>query len=328
MIKTHKHQGSIILFLCLLLIIVYMVKPEEKEKEPYHIICITKAVDSSNGFWNAMSEGFKMAADEYDVKVEINGPDWEGDIETQNRMILEAIERKPKPDAIVLAAADYEKTLPAAKKVKENGIKLILVDSGVKEHIEDTIIATDNVKAGIRVGAVVKEALDEDGKVAVVSHVKNSATAIDRENGVRVGLSDDADRIVDVFYCDSDFDKAYNHVVKLLEGDLGITVIAGLNQYSAEGAAAAVKDLNLKNKVKVVGFDNSTRQIQYLEEGIYEGLVVQKAFNMGYLGIEKAVKLLNGENVAKQYDSGSILITKDNMYIGLHQKLLFPFWEE
>ena len=71
-------------------------------------------------------------------------------------------------------------------------------------------------------------------------------------------------------------------------------------------------------------------RIESLEEGVSEGLVIQKAFNMGYLGgwREAAVELAQGGHVPMNRDSGSVLVTKDNMYIGIYQKLLFPFQEE
>ena len=52
---------------------------------------------------------------------------------------------------------------------------------------------------------------------------------------------------------------------------------------------------------------------------------MQKPFNMGYLGVEKSVALLKGERFPDAVDSGSELITKENMYEIENQKLLFPF---
>jgi len=81
----------------------------------------------------------------------------------------------------------------------------------------------------------------------------------------------------------------------------------------------------LEDTIKIIGFDNAREQIKYLEEGIYKAIVIQKAFNMGYLGVENAVKLIEGKKVKNEIDSGSTLITKENMYTNLNQKLLFPF---
>lgn len=99
----------------------------------------------------------------------------------------------------------------------------------------------------------------------------------------------------------------------------------GTNEYSAVGAARAVKDLGLKGKVKVVGFDNSIEEIQLLEEGVFQGIIIQKPFNMGYLGVEQAIHILDGKKYEKNVDSGCKMITKENMYEEENQRLLYPF---
>jgi ribose transport system substrate-binding protein len=290
------------------------------------MICIPKVLDDSSDFWRVLVEGVQMAALEYEVKLEFMAPEKEEDFKTQNTLIEEAIKRKP--DVILLAAADYERTYDAAKEIKDTGIKLVIIDSGMKQEIADITVATDNIQAGIRVGAVTKKLVQKDGKIGVISFVKNSKTAMDREEGLKIGLSDDSNKIEAIYYCDSNYDKAYDSTVELLTDYPDISVLVGLNQYSAVGAARAIKDMAMDTKVKLVGIDSSMEQIQYLEEGIFEAIVVQKPFNIGYLGVEKALKLLNGDYVPKQLDSGCALITKDNMFIGMNQKLIFPFNEE
>ena len=171
-----------------------------------------------------------------------------------------------------------------------------------------------------------KTFMKEDTKVAIVGHVKTASTAIEREKGVRSGLGDEEDRIVEVVFCDSEFDKAYNLTIDLMDKYPDITMIGGLNEYSSVGAARAIKKLGLAGRVKVIGFDSSIEEVELLEEGVFQGIIIQKSFNMGYLGIEEAVKLLKGKNVEENVDSGSQLITKDNMYTEENQKLLFPFW--
>ena len=101
-------------------------------------------------------------------------------------------------------------------------------------------------------------------------------------------------------------------------------MIVGLNEYSAVGAARAVKALGKTDQIRMGSIDSSMEQIQYLEAGIYEALVIQKPFNMGYLGVETAVNAVRGRKIAKSTDSGSELITKENMYTEENQKLLFP----
>ena len=310
----------IILFLCSGIFLYKIMLHKEK---PMEIICIVKSLDENNGFWQSVMEGANLAAMEYNAQIVIWGAEKEDDYSTQNQLIEEAINRKP--GAIVLAAADYIKTVDSAKAVVANNIKLVLIDSTVQGDFADAVIATDNYKAGIRMGALMKRLLKDGKEIGIISHVKGTSTAIDRENGIRMGLTDDKDKIAEITYCDSDTEKAKELTKEMVRKHPDISVIAGLNQYASVGAGAAIKEMGLEKSIKVIGFDNATEQIKYLEEGIYEAIVIQKSFNMGYLGVESAIKLIKGEKTDRVIDSGSTLITKDNMYTSLNQKLLFPF---
>lgn len=294
-----------------------------KDKKAVKIVYVSKVQDDNNAFWFSLIEGTEIAAKEYGVHLTILAPDSESDYEKQNDLIADAIALKP--DAILLSPADNEKTLPAAKKIKEAGIKLILIDSQMAEPIEDALIATDNFEAGKKVGQLVNNLIKENSKIAVVSHVQGTSTAIAREAGLRMALGEDEKKIVDVVFSDSEYDKAYQVTKELLQAHPDVDIIAGLNEYSAIGAARAVRDLKLTDYIKLVGFDSSTEEIQLLESGVFDGIVVQKAFNMGYIGLETAVKILRGEDVAANIDSGSNIVRKDDIYTEENQKLLFPF---
>ena len=74
----------------------------------------------------------------------------EEDVDKQIEIVEQAIEEKP--DVILLAAVDKDKLLPVAKKIKEAGIGLIVIDSGLSEDIADCFVGTDNVAAARSVG--------------------------------------------------------------------------------------------------------------------------------------------------------------------------------
>ncbi len=296
---------------------------EAKESKNIKIVYVSKVIDENNAFWFSLFEGAQIVAKEYGVELTVLAPDSEKDYEKQNELIEEAIAMKP--DAILLSPSDNQKTLPLAKKIKAAGIKLVLIDSEMEEPIEDALVATDNYEAGKKVGELVKTLIKKNSKIAIVSHVQGTSTAIAREAGLREELGDEQERIVDVVFSDSEYEKAYKVTKELLQSHPDVDIIVGLNEYSAIGAARAVRDLGFSDSIKMVGFDSSQEEIQLLEEGIFEGIVVQKAFNMGYIGLETAVKILRGEDVAANIDSGSNIVRKADIYTDENQKLLFPF---
>lgn len=312
----------------MILFYVYFNGRKEDVQIRYRMIYIPKIQDETNDFWTSLIEGTQMAAEEYHVDLQIMPPKSEDDFEGQKQLILAAIEQEP--DAILLSPCRYSEETDVAKKVKEAGIKLILVDSFIDEDIQDAGIATNNIQAGGQMGRYARENLisSEAVRIGIVSHVKGSSTALEREGGLRESLGTYAENIVDTVYTNSDYEEGYRVTVELMERYPDVNLIFGLNEYSAVGAGRAIKDLGLKDQVKMVGFDSSKEEIQLLEEGVFSAIVIQKPFVMGYMGVEHAVRIVNGVKGEKEVDSGSVVITKENMYEEENQKLLFPFWDK
>ena len=294
------------------------------KQEPYEIVLIQKALDDTD-FWTSVYQGGEMAAQEYNAVLTAVGPEREQDVESQNQMILDAVARKP--DAIVLAPCSSDETLPYARQIEEAGITLVLLDSTMEEETGKAVVATDNYELGYKMGSYMKQFVEEDTVIGIVGHVQGSSTATGREEGFRAGLGGAGDQVAEIVFCDSDTERAYELTCGLLEKYPDMNMIVGLNEYSAVGAARAVKEQGLSDSIRMAGIDSSVEQIQLLEEGVYEALAIQKPFNMGYLGVETAVKLLEGEQVETYINSGSELITKENMYTEENQKLLFPVAE-
>ncbi|HIU76266.1 MAG TPA: substrate-binding domain-containing protein [Candidatus Pelethocola excrementipullorum] len=306
----------------------YMKDREEDTNNKYQLIYIPKTQDKANDFWTSLLEGTQEAADEYQVDLKVVSPASEDDYEGQKELILEAIEERP--DAILISPCRYIEETETARKVKEAGIKLILIDSFLNEHIEDAAVTTDNTEAGTKMGEYAKEFLigDVEPVIGIISHVKGSSTAFDREEGLRLGLGSYSDHIVGRVYSNSTYEEAFDVTVELLKKNPDINLIFGLNEYSSVGAARAIREMGLSEQVKMVGFDSSKEEIRLLEEGVFSAIIIQEPFVMGYLGVEKAVQVVNGENSSEKVDSGSIIITKENMYTEENQKLLFPFWDK
>ena len=257
-----------------------------------------------------------------DAEIPVMGPENEREVDTQNQMILDAI--ASEPDAIVLCPSSTDQTAAYAEQIEKAGIRLVLADSTMDEPMGSAVVATDNYEAGYKLGSYMKRFVKEDSVIGIVGHVKGSSTAVGREAGFRAGLGDAGSQVAEIVFCDSDTDKAYELTKELLKKYPAMDLIVGTNEYSAVGAARAVRNLGKTDMVHMGSIDSSIEQIQFLESGVFDALVVQKPFNMGYLGVETAVRVTRGEKTEKSIDSGSELITKENMYTEENQKLLFP----
>ena len=314
----------IILMAALLVAVTGLMSPGVTQTRECSLIYIPKIKDDTNDFWSSLISGCKMAAEEYGSKLEIMAPDKEENIEEQNRLLKAAIEKEP--DAILFSPSSMSASDKLLKKAKEKGIRITYIDSYTEEELQDLTVATDNVEAGRRLGEYARTLLDKDSRLAIVSHVKGVSTAVEREQGFREGLGDYAKNIVEVVYCNSLFEKSYVLTNELMKKYPDLEMIAGMNEYSAVGVGRAVSDAGAKDRIAVVGVDCSQEAINLMEMGVYKGIIVQKAFRMGYMGVEETIHMLNGDSVAKNIDSGCELVTPDNMYDSDIERLIFPFY--
>src|SRR4029453_11770550 len=88
-------------------------------KKP-HFLFVPKTTDAQVEFWEVMRQGVNMAAEEFGVEGEGAGMPSESDIDGQIALLEQAI--IDKPQAIILAATDYNKVAPVAKRIVDAGI--------------------------------------------------------------------------------------------------------------------------------------------------------------------------------------------------------------
>jgi ribose transport system substrate-binding protein len=297
--------------------------------EPSHrlIYFVPKSVDSRIEFWQVVKQGVASAAKEFNAEVRIVGTDTESDIDGQIQLLDEAI--AAKASAIVLAATDYNRLVPVSKRILDAGIKLITVDSGLNGGISASFIATDNYAAGQKAVESISKWILPHSSIAIISFVRGSANALEREGGVRDSLKAYNDvEVLNTEYTETSEAKAYEIVKNLIQENPKLKVIFALNEPATVGAAKAIKDLGAEERVKLAGFDSSMDEIALLEDGFIQATVVQNPFNMGYLAIQTALQVSDGEKVKSRIDTGSVVITKENMFTKENQKLLVPFGEK
>lgn len=290
------------------------------------VIVVLKTVGPHMEFWQIVRAGIREAATEYNIEPAIVGPRWERDIDRQIEILSNIIEQSP--DAILLAASDYNRLVPLAERAAAEGITIVTLDSALNSDVPVSFVATDNVEAGMKAGREIDGLVADDRPIAIVSHIPEAATAIDREQGVRQALAQrDPALILGTFFAENELDRAYSMTRDLVTEYPNLGGIVALNENSTVGVGRALRDMDVYGQVSLVGFDNSTEEIQFLEQGVIHALVVQRPFNMGYLGIRTVVQALRGGDVDPVIYTDSVLVRRDEIFTEENQKLLFPIIE-
>ncbi len=311
--------------LALFLLLTFTVNNRQNEtlalNSPIVVLMKATVTGQPMNFWTLFQNGANEAAREFGVKLEFTGPDHEKQIQRQINILNRIIEEDPP--LIILAASDYYLLKDAVENAAENHIPVIVVDSGVDSSRPISFIGTNNMEAGLRAGKEMKRILgkSEGNSIAIVSHIQETATAIEREAGVRQAL--DGWDLAGSWYCDIDEKIAYKHTMEILDNP-EITGIVALNEIVTLGTVRAVVDAGAEERISIVGFDSAPEELAFLEQGVLDATVVQRPYNMGYVSVKTAVDHLRGEQVESVIDTESVLITADNMFNREYQKLLFP----
>ncbi|NBI43374.1 substrate-binding domain-containing protein [[Haemophilus] felis] len=277
------------------------------------IAVIVKSANST--FWQNVKKGAEVAEKDLGgaYKINFQGPDAETAIDAQVNMVENAINRKVA--GIVLAPSDPVALVPAVKKAYENGIPVVLIDSGLQgaDKYFQSFLATDNRAAG-KLAAEKLLAKVKGGKVAVMSFTQGAQSAIERTGGFVDAVQAKADyKVVGPYYSNSEMITALNQTIDVLSSNPDIAAIFGANEPTAVGMARAVKQKGFAGKIVAVGFDGNSDLQNFVRDGTLDGIVVQSSFQMGYKGVNSINRILKGEKVEKVIDTGVVYVTKENI---------------
>jgi len=298
-------------------------------------------------YWQAVYKGAHEAADELGVKMQMEGPNTESDIQQQVQMLNNAINLKPA--AIGLAALDTEACIEGIEIAKSQNIPIIGFDSGVPNAPEGAVYAnaaTDNYAAGelaadetyklikdkiasadgtVRIGVMAQDATSESIVNRGLGFIDKMITLV-QADGKTIGVegndkytegkekSDGKDVIIDVAVPAQVTAEAATTDGQNLLNKKDIICVYSSNQHSGEGLVHANDNLRKLGKDGIVGvaFDSGTVIKTAVADGTLAGAVTQDPFNIGCQTVELAVKAAKGEAVA-DVDTGCKWYTADNM---------------
>ena len=320
--KTVKK--AIALILCAVLVLTSFAGCSRMPADALSVWLIVKSTRTA--FFQAAFAGANAAKAEYNVDLTIVSPETEEDYEAENRFIAQAVEEGA--DAIVLSAISYTENVDAVDAAVEAGVKVVVIDSDVESEGVSARIGTDNEEAG---RMACRSALSVDWQelnVGIINFDAGVRNGQEREAGFREMLYKDP-RVRQIYTINvpADAEQAREETTKLLRDHPEINILTSFNEPLAVGAARAVEELGLGGKIRLIGFDTNVECIDMMQRDVVSALVVQNPYAMGYLGIETAWKILNGEisEPCTILNTPAVIITKDTMYDMESQKVMFPF---
>jgi ribose transport system substrate-binding protein len=303
-------------------------KDVPSKKERLTIAVIPKG--TIHEFWKTVHAGAEMAGEELDVDILWKGSLKEDDREAQISVVENIITRNV--DGIVLAPLDDVALRRPVDEAMRSDIPVVIFDSGLQGDNYVSYVATDNFKAGQLAGEHMAELLDSKGKVVILRYAEGSDSTTRREDGFlnAIGAFEGIEVVSSNQYAGVTTASALKAAENLLsrfgraDGGLEIDGIFCATEPTTLGILRALQETGYAGKIEFVGFDSSDKMVAALRAGELDGFVVQNPMRIGYLGVETLVRHLRGQQVPERIDTGSTLVTSENLDQPEIRELLNP----
>jgi ABC-type sugar transport system substrate-binding protein len=231
------------------------------------------------------------------------------DVACQTAQIQDAVAKGFQ--AIVITPMGTE-VIPAMNAAADKGLKVVLVDNNLDAFTKKTAVAaTDNVKGGKAAGEYLKSVLKPGDTIGLMEGVRGVPALDARIQGVKDALKDSGVKVI-IGGAETKCDAATGATVAqdLFTREPKLTAIYSACDDPAISAAKVAKQKG--KKVLVMGYDGLPDAAKAIMAGDMTATIAQFPGKMAALGVEAAMKAVQGQQVDAFIDTGTELVTKDN----------------
>nr|MDE6781866.1 substrate-binding domain-containing protein [Ruminococcus sp.] len=244
---------------------------------------------------------------------------------------------------IIAPSADDDELADALHLAQSNGVKVLTIDSDVREEARSCCISTNNTYAGAIAARQAADLLGGQGSIGIVIHLPTASNSIERKSGFTSQIdsynADAGENVINIAATENgngNILESKEAALKLMNDNPDIGLIFATSQSSTIGTCMAVDELGKADSVDVIGFDSfyskegSKSSDEYMDNGVLDGFILQNPYNAGYISVRYANDLINGQNIAGSVDTGATFVTKDNINNSDIQLIMNPtkFMEE
>ncbi|MBW3694568.1 sugar ABC transporter substrate-binding protein [Vibrio sp. T187] len=290
--------------------------PESSEasEDTVKILLMTKS--QSNPYYVMMEQGARKAADELGVTLIAKGTPNETYVALQKKMLLGAVDEEF--DAIVFVPSKTAQLLPILKQVQEQGMVLVNLDDqinseqGQKVGLEPIpFVGIDNQAAAQELAERVLNNNPDIASAYIILGPQSSSVSHARANGFRAALQKHQRQLLGEETANWQYVEAYELSERLLREYPDIDAFFCANDVMALAITQQLQDKG-RTDVKVIGYDAIPEAKSLVQQGKMEATLDQQSYQQGEIGVQTAVKLLNGESVeAESWVSPELILYRD-----------------
>ncbi len=271
------------------LVLIVPAAATSSAKKPY-VIAIAGQVGIP--FYTSIECGAKDAASKYGIKLRWTGStDW--DISKEMPFINAAIQLRP--DAIVFTPVDSTALVPVTKEMKAKGITPITWDAPLDKPVDVANYQSNHYLGGVAAAKAMISLTQGKGTFLDVDLKPGLPDIGARTRGFVTAMKARGAKVLPVIYPGTDSSKAAQQVSAAIRAHPDLTGIYVTHSAAAQGASAAIKQAGKQGKIKLIAFDADPQQIVDLKRGVYDALIVQRPYDMGFQAVKLAGQIARGQ---------------------------------
>ncbi|NYE07452.1 ribose transport system substrate-binding protein [Bacillus niacini] len=309
-----KGKITLVIGTVIFIIVLGFISVTFADKKPT-VVVVLKAADSQ--YWHIMKAGMEKGFKDFGIDGKVMVPS-EASPQKQVELLIKTY--KEKPDIII--TAPYSSFVrPTLETLTD--IPILLVDTDLPMKNKKAYIGTDNNDLGKKAGAFLASQLQPGDKVAIIGGDISFPVFRQRLEGATNSLQNAGIEISITKTGISDDPKAVHKAVSMVLRDH--PDIKGVVTSHDTIALPVIKEFEKQGLlIPVIGPDGLTEMLKLIADETLPGTIAQNPYDMGYLSVETAMKVIQGENVEPFVDSDVDIIIKENAQqrLNFYEKLV------
>lgn len=268
------------------------------DDDTLNIILINQG--SGQPYIAAYKNCFEKAEKDLNIKVNLVDGGW--DANQQANAIQNAI--SSGADGIVISPVDPSAVCTYVDEALDAGIEVCALTTQIGTGDAEDPVYPETVglvghietEVGRTAMDIAAEALDRSGKIAIIEGTPGMSDTEGRKKGIDEENKEYPDIEVVSRVCGEwVVDKAYTAMQNIIQSNPEVELVICHSDNMAVGAAKALEDADMTDKVKIVGIGGSKDALDLIKKGEIYGTIMYVPETEAYTALEATAKVVRGE---------------------------------
>lgn len=285
----------------------------------------------SDPYWEACIAGAQAYADKVGADLEVRTPANEGEPGLREQITWLSSVAADEYDGVAIGPISPDRETMLINALAEK-LPVVTVDSDAPTSRRMFHIGSSNLEAGAMAANMVKAALPDGGKVAVLLASEAKTNAAERKNGLQETLSPQSESspneqanansatysVVGFYHDYGDLETCRENVRRICREHADVAAVVGTFGYHGPVILDVLNKEGRAGKIQVIAFDEADSVLQGIDDGLVYATIVQDPFLFGAEALQMLDQLHAGHFLSLPIGGGAVgvhcrAITKSNI---------------